>query len=362
MSVSYKQPNRLLIFSTLFFLMIFSSTALFGYSGGISGRTPKSGTSGCSCHGSKNTGVTVTCTGASILTPNMQSTYTVTISGGPLVAGGVDIAASSGTLINAGTDCQMMSSEVTHMSPKMMASGSVTFQFKYTAPATTGAQTLYVTGISINNDGGTSGDQWNFAPNFTVNVNATLPVELTSFTAAVIDKSINLNWHTATELNNSGYQVQRKSSSSDWKTLAFVNGNGTTTIAHDYSYVDNSTTGNGKYTYRLNQVDNNGQSAYSKEAEVNLNFTPAGYTMDQNYPNPFNPSTTIRYSLPDNAFVSIKIYNSSGQEVATLVNQMQNADVHQVTFDASKIGSGVYFYTIKAGNNFVQTRKMLLLK
>jgi predicted carbohydrate-binding protein with CBM5 and CBM33 domain len=356
----YKSKRRLA--GAIFFTIMILSTALFGYSGGISGRTQKSGTNGCSCHGSKNTGVTVTLTGASVLTPNMQSTYTVTISGGPLASGGVDIAASAGTLINASTDCQVMSGEVTQMNPKMPVSGSVTFQFKYTAPATTGAQTLYVTGLSINNDGGTSGDQFNFAPNFTVNVNATLPVELTSFAAAVVDKSIKLNWHTATELNNSGYQIQRKNSGSGWQVIAFVNGNGTTTTGHDYSYVDNVTTGNGQYVYRLNQLDNDGQSTLSKEVEVDLNFAPGGYSMDQNYPNPFNPSTSIRYSLPDNAFVSIKIYNSTGKEVATLVNGMQSADFHQVTFDASKLGSGVYYYTIKAGNNFVQTRKMLLLK
>ena len=354
--------SRMLIFSIIIFTIMISSFALFGYSSGISGRTQKSGTNGCSCHGSKNTGVTVTITGASVLTPNMQSTYTVTISGGPLAAGGVDIATSSGTLMNASSDCQMMSGEVTHMSPKSPVSGSITFQFKYTAPATTGAQTLYATGLSINNDGGTSGDQFNFASNFTVNVNATLPVELTSFAAAIVDKSVKLNWHTATELNNSGYQIQRKNSGFGWQVIAFVNGSGTTTAGHDYSYVDNVTTGNGQYVYRLNQVDNNGQSTLSKEVEVDLSFAPGGYSMDQNYPNPFNPSTSIRYSLPDNAFVSIKIYNSTGQEVATPVNGMQSADVHQVTFDASKLGSGVYYYTIKAGNNFVQTRKMLLIK
>ncbi len=353
--------SKLLLMVTIFFTAMISSTSLFGYGNGISGRTQKSGTNGCSCH-TKNTGVTVTVTGASILIPNMQSIYTVTISGGPLAAGGVDIAASSGTLMNAGSDCQMMSNEVTHMSPKLPVSGTITFQFNYTAPATTGAQTLYVTGISVNNTGGTSGDGWNFAPNFTVNVNPTLPVELTSFAAAVVGKSVKLNWHTATEINNSGFKVQRKQAGSDWQELSFVTGNGTSSMAHDYSYIDNITIGNGQYFYRLNQVDNNGQSTFSKEVEINLNYTPGGYTMEQNYPNPFNPSTSIRYSIPDNAFVSIKIYNSAGQEVATLINEMQNADFHQVTFDASKIGSGVYYYTIRAGNNFVQTKKMILLK
>jgi hypothetical protein len=92
------------------------------------------------------------------------------------------------------------------------------------------------------------------------------------------------------------------------------------------------------------------------------NTIPAKFSLDQNYPNPFNPSTKIQYNLPENSFVSLKVYNAIGQEVAALVNGVVPAGTHEVLFDASPLNSGVYFYTLKSGNNFVQTRKMILLK
>ena len=92
------------------------------------------------------------------------------------------------------------------------------------------------------------------------------------------------------------------------------------------------------------------------------NFIPAKFSLDQNYPNPFNPSTKIRYDLPENSFVSLKVYNIIGKEVASLVNSIVPAGTHEIIFDASGLNSGVYFYTLKTGNNFVQTRKMILMK
>ena len=92
------------------------------------------------------------------------------------------------------------------------------------------------------------------------------------------------------------------------------------------------------------------------------NIIPAKFSLDQNYPNPFNPSTKIQYNLHENSFVSLKVYNAIGQEVATLVNDVVPAGLHEILFDASGLNSGVYFYTLKAGNNFVQTRKMILIK
>jgi len=92
------------------------------------------------------------------------------------------------------------------------------------------------------------------------------------------------------------------------------------------------------------------------------NTIPAKFSLDQNYPNPFNPSTKIQYNLPENSFVSLKVYNTIGQEVAALVNDVVPAGSHEINFDASKLNSGVYFYTLKSGNNFVQTRKMILMK
>ena len=92
------------------------------------------------------------------------------------------------------------------------------------------------------------------------------------------------------------------------------------------------------------------------------NLTPKDYSVSQNFPNPFNPSTIIKYQVPQISFVSLKVYNSLGQEIATLVNGMINAGTHDVQFNASNLSSGIYFYVIKAGNSFVQTKKMIVIK
>ena len=190
----------------------------------------------------------------------------------------------------------------------------------------------------------------------------TLPVELTSFIANTTMGKVTLNWRTATEINNSGFEIQRKADDNDWLVIAFKNGNGTTTNANTYSYTDNiSNLIATKLSYRLKQVDFNGQSQYSPVVLVD-NIIPVSYSVSQNFPNPFNPSTIIKYQLPQNSFVSLKVYNSLGQEVATLVNDMVNAGSHEVQFNASNISSGVYYYVINAGNNFVQTKKMILIK
>ena len=90
-------------------------------------------------------------------------------------------------------------------------------------------------------------------------------------------------------------------------------------------------------------------------------FTPEVYSLNQNYPNPFNPSTIISYSIPKQSMVTLKIYNLLGELVTTLVDQPQNAGNHEFKFNAGHLSSGVYFYSLKAGE-FFQTKKMMLLK
>ncbi|MDR3610348.1 MAG: T9SS type A sorting domain-containing protein [Ignavibacteriaceae bacterium] len=194
------------------------------------------------------------------------------------------------------------------------------------------------------------------------NPNASTPVELTSFTANTLMGNVTLSWRTATEINNRGFEIQRKVDDNNWMVLAFKNGNGTTTKADNYSYTDNISGLNAnKLSYRLRQVDFNGQSQFSTVVLVN-NLTPENYSVSQNFPNPFNPSTIIKYQIPQNLFVSLKVYNSLGQEVATLVNGMINAGSYDVQLNSSNLSSGVYYYIIKAGENFVQTKKMILMK
>ncbi|MGB5288573.1 MAG: T9SS type A sorting domain-containing protein, partial [Ignavibacteriaceae bacterium] len=80
-----------------------------------------------------------------------------------------------------------------------------------------------------------------------------------------------------------------------------------------------------------------------------------------NYPNPFNPSTSIHFSIPSSEFVTLKVFDMLGNEVATIINEEKPAGSYQVEFNASQLSSGIYFYTINAGS-FIETRKMILLK
>jgi hypothetical protein len=116
----------------------------------------------------------------------------------------------------------------------------------------------------------------------------------------------------------------------------------------------------GTYKYRLKQIDLNGQVNYSNEIEVVYNNV-FNFRLNQNYPNPFNPSTTISYQLSSEGFVTIKVYDVLGKELTTLVNDIKQSGIHELNFDASDYGSGIYMYRMTI-NNFTQTRKMIILK
>jgi len=195
--------------------------------------------------------------------------------------------------------------------------------------------------------------------------NSIVPVELTSFTASVSNNSVALNWITATELNNSGFEIERSfhaersRSMTDWENIGFVNGHGTTSETHSYSFIDNNLS-TGKYIYRLKQIDFDGASAYSNEVEIDLRL-PQTFSLEQNYPNPFNPSTKINWQSPAGSHQTLKVYDILGNEVATLVNEYREAGRYEVTLDASNFTSGIYFYSLKAGS-LVETRKMILIK
>ncbi|MFQ3599625.1 MAG: T9SS type A sorting domain-containing protein, partial [Chloroherpetonaceae bacterium] len=193
-----------------------------------------------------------------------------------------------------------------------------------------------------------------------------LPVELTNFGFRKVDAGIELRWTTTSELNNAGFEVERKSQGATWNTLGFVRGNGTTTEAQSYSFLDR--TASGKVQYRLKQLDFDGQFEYSPVIEVDAGL-PKQFALEQNYPNPFNPTTIINYQLPTASNVSLKIYDVLGKEVVTLVNGRQEAGTYNFNFNASNLASGVYFYRLQAsatngasGSNFVQTKKMMLVK
>jgi peptidoglycan/xylan/chitin deacetylase (PgdA/CDA1 family) len=186
-----------------------------------------------------------------------------------------------------------------------------------------------------------------------------LPVELTSFAAVVSKMNVILTWKTATEVNNYGFNVERRVDNNNWEEIGFVNGNGNSNSPKDYSFLDKNLIGGSKIQYRLKQIDNDGQFEHSNVVEVNV--VPDEYVLYQNYPNPFNPSTTIRYQIPTESKVVIKIYNILGSEVMELLNERKEAGVYEVEFKAENLPSGTYIYRIIA-DNFVETKKMILLK
>jgi len=194
--------------------------------------------------------------------------------------------------------------------------------------------------------------------------NGALPVELSSFSASIKNSKVKLNWETITEINNYGFEVERMSNvngqtSEVWEQIGFVNGNGNSNSPKNYSFVDDKVT-SGKYSYRLKQIDNDGQFEYSKEIEVDFG-APKKFELSQNYPNPFNPTTTIKFNIPEAGNVKLTLFNVLGQELKTIVNEFKESGVHTINFNAENLTSGFYVYRLEAGN-FVRIRKMTLIK
>ena len=192
------------------------------------------------------------------------------------------------------------------------------------------------------------------------------PVELASFTASADDNNVTLNWQTATETNNSEFEIQRldfknqKSENPNWKKIGFVEGKGTSTKENNYSFTDKDLNV-GNYSYRLVQIDFDGTRSVSEVVSVKINSAPEEYSLSQNYPNPFNPATTIKFAIPENSQVKLIIYNSLGEQIKTLVNGFKPAGNYTVNFNASKLVSGIYYYRLES-THFNSVKKMILLK
>jgi len=211
-----------------------------------------------------------------------------------------------------------------------------------------------------------------------------IPVELISFSAQADEYNVKLTWLTATETNNSGFEIQRTSplpspyqgegseAGRGWESIGFVPGFGISTEIHHYSFNDESVQ-SGNYQYRLKQIDFDGSFEYSNIIEVCINV-PAIFSLEQNYPNPFNPTTKIKFTIPTppessplikgrtkEGFVTLKVYDILGNEVVTLVNEQKPAGTYNVEFVGTGLPSGVYFYQLKAGD-YLNTKKMVLLK
>jgi len=185
-----------------------------------------------------------------------------------------------------------------------------------------------------------------------------VPVELVSFSGTRVNGGIELNWQTATETNNYGFDVERSASGDDWTRAGFVEGHNTTTLPQFYGFVDRNASSGTRY-YRLKQIDNDGTSSFSKVIEISENL-PSGFKLEKNYPNPFNPSTKISFELPASGHVTLRVYDVTGNEVALLTNGTLEAGRHVVEFSPSGLAAGNYVYRLSC-NGFSLSGKMLYL-
>lgn len=195
-----------------------------------------------------------------------------------------------------------------------------------------------------------------------------LPVEMSSFISTVSGSNVMLNWSTSLETNNAGFDIERSEVNGqtpvDWKKVGYVSGNGTTNEMKNYSFTDRGLD-QGKYNYRLKQIDYNGNFEYFNLANEVIVGSPEKFSLSQNYPNPFNPSTKINYDLPVDANVSLKVYDMTGKEIVTLVNEYKSAGYHTAEFNALNLSTGVYLYRISVhngGQSFTSEKRMVLIK
>ncbi len=197
-----------------------------------------------------------------------------------------------------------------------------------------------------------------------------LPIQLTSFTGSVVAGNyVRLDWATASETNNYGFNIQKSPGQPDNFTTipnSFVPGHGTTNVPQQYTFSEYGVT-SGSWYYRLEQIDLDGTTHYTDAILVDVltsvedQQSPLVFALKQNYPNPFNPSTSIRFNLASTTFASLKVFNVIGQEVATLLNNEMAPGAHEVTFDASSLPTGIYVYRLQAGT-FSESRKLMLVK
>lgn len=202
---------------------------------------------------------------------------------------------------------------------------------------------------------------------FRISGEGIVPVELTSFTGVQSGDKILLKWETQTETNNRGFEIEsKKLNEKDFTRIGFIDGNGTTTKPGSYSFID-SPIEDDLYLYRVKQIDYDGSFTYTPTIQVDFHGVPVNFALFQNFPNPFNPVTKIRYSIPNTSTVKIRIYNSLGEMVKQIVNEIQEANKYEIEFDGSGFASGVYFYSLEAyalegGLRFQNTKKMIVLK
>ncbi|MCH7964257.1 MAG: VCBS repeat-containing protein [Bacteroidetes bacterium] len=216
-----------------------------------------------------------------------------------------------------------------------------------------------------------NGDESYFSLPDSATPSSPIPVELIGFAATSSGNIVELEWQTATETNNYGFEIERTSpllpphkqgdteGSGDWEMIGFIPGHGTTTEPYKYSFKD-EVISQGSFQYRLKQIDYNGSFTYSDEVNIDMTL-PLEFKLFQNFPNPFNPGTVISWQLALPNFVTLKIYDVLGSKVATLINTELQAGNYKIEFDGAEFPSGIYFYQLNA-DNFSDVKKMILTK
>jgi hypothetical protein len=238
-------------------------------------------------------------------------------------------------------------------------------------PSTIATTSTIGNGANIVSFSGSGSHTWNYNPVnllyifVEVDFIDIVPVELTSFTASVSEGSVVLNWTTATELNNQGFEIERSKINQGWEKIGYVPGFGTSTEPKSYSFLDENIE-TGVYSYRLKQIDFDGTAHYSDAVEIEVDLTPNNFILFQNYPNPFNPNTTIQFQVPKVSDVTIVVYDMLGQEVKSLFSSQVQPGKYTVEWDGlnyagAQMSSGTYIYRMTSGE-FIDVKEMILLK
>ena len=246
--------------------------------------------------------------------------------------------------------------------------GTNAFEGSEPAPQSSTTESVRRKDNNGNNTYGINGNGWDSNDNFldfylenNLVVNPPLPVELSFFSAIILENGVKLKWRTETEISNYGFEILRSTQNDEWDVLGFVQGYGNSNSPKNYSFVDENVS-SGKYSYRLKQIDTDGQFEYSKVIEVVAGKIPNEIVLEQNYPNPFNPTTTIKFAVAETQKAELKVFDVLGNEVVSLFNGVaEEGIIYELELNGENLSSGIYFYRLET-NSKVENRKMLLLK
>jgi hypothetical protein len=183
------------------------------------------------------------------------------------------------------------------------------------------------------------------------------PVTFRDFSLQVKSNNVELFWSTASESNNRGFEIERSTTGNNWTRIGFVPGVGNSQILQKYTYTDKGLS-NGRYFYRLKQVDLDGRFSYSRvlSAAVDGKYS---FSLEQNFPNPASGNTVIPYSVPVRAKVLISLFDVQGRVIKVLVNESKEPGYYTHGLSTSGLARGIYYYRMQS-DEFSATRKLVI--